>query len=163
MEDFFPLLVSNRRVVAKAIVPLPRVLNRFLGNKPHPSPILDRSNSNSSLIDYRQYYFCMTSQCGVTRLESSTRTILLVPSILASTNIVHAGTCVEIQLQANKVSVKMSRRLLLCALALVLLRDCWGLDNGLALTPPSKLPGKLRKVSGVVEGFHESDGALAFL
>jgi len=35
----------------------------------------------------------------------------------------------------------MSRRLLLCALALVLLRDCWGLDNGLALTPPSKLPG----------------------
>ena len=53
----------------------------------------------------------------------------------------------------------MSRRLLLCALALVLLRDCWGLDNGLALTPPSKLPG----VSRVVEGFHESDGALAFL
>ena len=54
----------------------------------------------------------------------------------------------------------MSRRLLLCALALVLLRDCWGLDNGLALTPPSKLPGKVRRV---VKGFHGSDGALAFL
>ena len=86
----------------------------------------------------------------MTRVLYSTRTIVLL---------VHTGTCVEIEVQTNKVSVKMSRRLLLCALALVLLRDCWGLDNGLALTPPSKLPG----VNRAVKGFHESDGALAFL